>query len=130
MSQWDRILGLRDAVNKQIEDIRQTGAIGSSLDAEVKLYCDGNDYQLLKQLGQELKFLFITSAAEVYPSAQAAEDAIQATDRMRVFISPSRHPKCPRCWHRCADLEGAVSGAICARCTLNVNGKGEERTYL
>ena len=71
MSEWNQILGLRDVVNKQIENIRQTGTIGSSLDAEIKLYCDGNDYRLLKQLDRELKFLFITSAAEVFPSAQA-----------------------------------------------------------
>ena len=130
MSQWNQILDLRDAINKQIENIRQTGVIGSSLDAEIKIYCDGDDYRLLKQLDKELKFLFITSVARVYPSAQAPNDAVRISDHMSAFISVSQHPKCPRCWQHCDDLEGAASGTICARCMLNVNGKGEERTYL
>ena len=130
MSQWNRLLELRDAVNKQIENTRQTGVIGSSLDAEIKLYCDGDDYRLLKQLELELKFLFITSAAQVYPAARAPDDAIRATDSMSVFISASQYPKCPRCWQHCDDLEGSNSGMICARCVLNINGKGEKRTYL
>ncbi len=130
MSEWNQILGLRDIVNKQIENIRQTGTIGSSLDAEIKLYCDNDDYRLLKQLNQELKFLFITSAAEVFPSAQAGEDSVRISDRIAIAISASRHPKCPRCWQHCDDLEGSDHGTICARCMLNVNGEGEKRTYL
>ena len=130
MSEWNRILDLRDVVNKQIENIRQTGVIGSSLNAEIKLYCDGNDYRLLKQLDQELKFLFITSAAEVYPAVQAGDDSIQISERMGIAISASRHPKCPRCWQHRADLEGSDYGTLCARCMLNVNGEGEKRTYL
>ena len=93
MAQWNQILNIRDAANKQIENIRQTGAIGSSLDAELKLYCDDDDYRLLKQLNQELKFLFITSDAEVYPLAQASDDAVQVADRISIAISPSQRTK-------------------------------------
>ena len=130
MAQWNQILNIRDAANKQIENIRQTGAIGSSLDAEIKLYCDGDDYQLLKQLGQELKFLFITSDAEVYPLAQASDDAVHVADRISIAISPSQRTKCTRCWQRCNDIKASDHGTICERCFLNINGKGEERSYL
>ena len=130
ISQWAQILSIRDAANKQIEDVRQTGAIGSSLDAEIKLYCDGNNYRLLKQLGQELKFLFITSNAEVYPSAQATDDAVQVTNEISISISPSQQTKCARCWQRCKDIKASDYGMICARCVSNISDKGEKRIYL
>ena len=130
MTQWNRILVIKDAANKQIENIRQTGAIGSSLDAEIKLYCDESNYQLLEQLGAELKFLFITSNAELYPAAQAPDDAVQATNHIGISISPSRHTKCLRCWQRCEDIKASDYGTICARCLLNTEGKGEKRIYL
>ena len=130
MSQWNQILAIRDVANKQIENVRQTGAIGSSLDAELKLYCDENRLHLLKQLQPELKFLFITSNAEVYPLAQAPDDAVAATEHISISISPSRQPKCARCWQRCADIKESDYGAICSRCLLNINDKGEERIYL
>ena len=130
MTQWNQILVIKDAANKQIENIRQTGAIGSSLDAEIKLYCDESNYQLLEQLGAELKFLFITSNAEIYPAAQAPDDVVQATNHISISISPSRHTKCVRCWQRCEDIKASDYGTICARCLLNTEGEGERRIYL
>ena len=130
MSQWNQILNIRDTVNKQIESVRQTGTIGSSLDAEIKIYCDQNHFHLLEQLGTELKFLFITSYAEVYPATQAPADAVQASEQISIAIAPSQHPKCARCWQRCEDIKEPDCGMICNRCLLNINDGGEERVYL
>ncbi|MBC6413940.1 MAG: isoleucine--tRNA ligase [Chromatiales bacterium] len=130
MEQWNQILEIRDTVNKQIENLRKTGTIGSSLDAELKLYCDENGLHLLKQLAAELKFLFIVSNAEAYPLAQAPGDAVQATEHLSILISPSGQAKCARCWQRCADLKESNYGAICERCLLNINHQGEQRIYL
>jgi hypothetical protein len=41
--------------------------IGSSLDGEVDIYCDDNTYKLLEKLGDELRFVFITSYARIHP---------------------------------------------------------------
>ena len=56
-----RLRELRDPVRKQIEELRAAGKVGSSLQAEVDLRRRRPDYELLASLGDELKFLMMTS---------------------------------------------------------------------
>jgi isoleucyl-tRNA synthetase len=103
-------------VLKSIEELRAAGKVGSSLQAEAVLHVDGQDYALLASLGDDLRFVLITSAARV--SKDAGE--------LRVEVSPSAHAKCERCWHYRADVDEA---GLCGRCRSNLNGPGEPRTH-
>jgi isoleucyl-tRNA synthetase len=118
LAKWSRIRELRELVNKEIENVRTTGAIGSSLQANVVLSASTEDDALLRTLGEDLRFVFITSQARVQPGAEP-----------RVEVSPSSDPKCERCWHYRADVgSNPAHPAICARCVSNLHGAGEHRT--
>jgi isoleucyl-tRNA synthetase len=116
LAKWQRLRELRDPVRKSIEALRVEGKVGSSLQAEVEFQADGRDYELLASLGAELKYLFITSAVRVDRSSGAAVQA-----------RPSEHPKCERCWHYVADVNGE---GLCGRCQSNLHGPGETRRYV
>ena len=109
---------LRDAVNKEIEALRAAGDMGSSLQANVRLTLPPADMALLVSLGNDLKFVLITSMAD-----------LQASDAMRIEVSPSTAAKCERCWHWRDDVgHDLAHPTICGRCTSNLYGAGETRT--
>jgi isoleucyl-tRNA synthetase len=115
MAKWARLRELRNPVRKEIESLRAAGKVGSSLQAEVDFHADGADYEVLESLGDDLKFVMLTSAARVHRAREP-----------RVEVSPSRHRKCERCWHYRADVNDE---ALCGRCQLNLNGAGESRRH-
>ena len=131
---WDEILRVRAAVGPELERVRQAGGIGGSLDAEVELYCAPATLARLGQLGEELRFVLITSEARVYPREQqppgANSVALEGGGELGVRVQASEQPKCPRCWHRRADIGGHPEHPeLCGRCVDNVVGNGEARAY-
>ncbi len=128
---WQQIQLVRDEVNKVLEARRKAGDIGSALDANVTLYVDEKLLTQLQALGEELRFVLITSAAQVLPEKEKSELAC-ATEMpgLRVQVDVSRHNKCERCWQHVADVgENAEHATICGRCVANVYGEGEQRQY-
>ncbi len=119
---WNDVRGARDMVNKQIEEKRIAGLIGSSLQAEIEInIIDGRIYQSLKRLESDLRFVFITSSAKVNLSSNNSFD---------VVVTPSAHAKCDRCWHYRADVGAdAAHPTICGRCVSNLFGAGEARSH-
>jgi isoleucyl-tRNA synthetase len=115
LARWARLRELRAPVRKQLEELRVAGKVGSSLQAELDLAVNGSDYELLASLGDELKFVMLTSAVRI---ARADESA--------VTVTPSAHPKCERCWHYRGDVDAA---GLCGRCKTNLQGAGEQRTH-
>ncbi|WP_339615905.1 isoleucine--tRNA ligase [uncultured Gilvimarinus sp.] len=128
---WAQVADVKAATNKVLEAKRGEGVIGGSLSAELTLYCDEQLLSQLALLGDELRFILISSAATLAPLSSAGDDAI-ATDveGLRVAVSKSEQPKCARCWHFRADV-GAVAAhpEICQRCADNIDGAGEVRHY-
>jgi isoleucyl-tRNA synthetase len=126
---WETIRAVRDAVNKEIENQRNAGSIGSALEAEVYLYCEADLYQQLKALQNELRFVLITSFAEV--SNVIPDDAlVTEVPGLKVKIVATKNAKCERCWHRRADVNAnAEYPGLCGRCVENVAGAGEVREY-
>ena len=121
LARWARIREIRDAVNKEIEAVRTAGSVGSSLQANVTVYAGPSDRALLESLGDDLKFVFITSAARVTPLAQG--------DALRVEVMPSTSVKCERCWHWRDDVgQDEAHPTICGRCVSNLHGAGETRS--
>ena len=116
LAKWRRLRELRNPVRKEIEALRGGAAVGSSLQAEVDFYAGGEDYELLASLGEDLKFVMLTSAARVH----------RADGALRVEVAASPHPKCERCWHYRADVDGE---GLCGRCRSNLEGPGEARAH-
>ena len=130
---WEQVRQLREDVSKELEKLRVAGAIGSSLDAEVNLYCDDGLLRMLSALGDELRFVLITSYARVLPDAERiadAEPAMNFNGRLWIKATPSLHAKCIRCWHHRADVGTHASHPeICGRCVSNIEGPGEVRNH-
>ncbi|MHC8441097.1 MAG: isoleucine--tRNA ligase [Candidatus Eutrophobiaceae bacterium] len=128
---WERIIAVRDAVGSHLESLRVAGRIGSSLDARVEVFCADDLRKLLERMGDELRFVFITSSAEVKSFANRPSDAIDQGNGLAVRVLPSTDPKCGRCWHRRPDI-GSVDAhpELCARCMENMDGSGEIRQYV
>ncbi len=119
LDRWTRIRAVRADVQKELETFRAAGDIGSSLQAEVTLHASPETAALLEPLGDDLRFVLITSQAHVV----AAE-----TDRIEV--TPSTAKKCERCWHYCEDVDThAGHPGLCGRCVSNLAGDGEVRTH-
>ena len=119
LAKWTRIREIRDAVNKDIEALRAAGKVGSSLQANVVLTVAADDHALLASLGQDLKFVFITSKL-----------TLREGETLTIESSSSQDAKCERCWHYCADV-GADSAhpGLCGRCISNLHGAGEQRKF-
>jgi len=128
---WNRVIAVRAAVNRELEALRGEGRLRGSLDASVTLYCDDALRELLGRLGDELRFVLITSGARVEALADAPDEA-RATDlgALRIVAAPSPDEKCERCWHRRPDVGRSEDHpTLCARCVSNVDGPGEERRF-
>ena len=128
---WQQVMTVRTAVSKELEKSRGKGDIGSSLNAEVELYCKPEFFAVLNQLAGELHFIFITSNASVMAEQFCPDDAIQTeVDGVKLKVIVSEHKKCVRCWHQRYDVgEHAEHPELCGRCVENVAGAGEHRHY-
>jgi isoleucyl-tRNA synthetase len=143
---WDAALATRVAVARELERLRNSGAIGAGLEADVDLYCGPRLRAALAALGDELRFVMITSEARVHDVAARGAEAVSAEpepdaaaggassrsagDGLWIRVRPSTQPKCVRCWHRRADVgTDPRHPQLCARCVANVAGPGEERRF-
>ncbi len=128
---WDRVLAARVALGPALEAARKGGAIGSGLDAELDLYCDEALLETLTRLGEELRFVTITSEARLHPLAERPDEAAP-TDLpgLAVQVTASTHPKCTRCWHHRPEVgANPEHPELCGRCVENVAGAGETRRF-
>ncbi|HKO66794.1 MAG TPA: class I tRNA ligase family protein, partial [Burkholderiaceae bacterium] len=122
LDKWTRIRAVRAEVQKKLEPLRERGEIGSSLQSEVDIRADTETSVLLKTLGDELRFVLITS------NAQAS--AVTGPGDQQIIVTPSTHAKCGRCWHWRADVGRAPAHpTLCGRCVSNLFGDGERRSF-
>jgi isoleucyl-tRNA synthetase len=150
---WPNLEILRKDVNKKLEEHRSNGEIGSSLQAEVKVFVGSATYAMLCDLQEELKFVLITSKATLVEdktlnnaaetgrlknladlpelsSSQRQAVTMSDGEDIRVEVSASTNPKCERCWHYVEDVgSNAEHPTICGRCISNLQGAGENRQF-
>jgi isoleucyl-tRNA synthetase len=129
---WDTIIQVREQVSRELERLRVAGGIGSSLDAEVDLYCTPELKEVLDRLGDELRFVFITSYARVHGLEGRGDEAAPCElDGLFIAVAPSAHEKCIRCWHHREDVgSDPAHPQICGRCASNVaTDAGETREF-
>lgn len=127
---WDKVMAIKIAVNKELENKRKEGELGAGLEAEVTLYCSDENIELLGQLDTELRFVLITSQANLLPLSEGADATETEIEGLKLKVAASEHDKCERCWHRREDV-GAVKehATLCGRCVDNVEGEGERRRF-
>ncbi|WP_338765981.1 isoleucine--tRNA ligase [Massilia sp. METH4] len=122
LAKYATILAVRADVTKQLEDLRASGAIGSSLQAELEIKAAGEKFRALASLDDDLKFVFITSLAQAVEVANDGEEAVN--------VAASTALKCERCWHYRADVGAhAEHPTLCGRCHSNLFGTGEARRF-
>jgi isoleucyl-tRNA synthetase len=120
LAKWNRIREIRSEVTKAIEIEREAGHVGSSLQAELTIKVDDVDFAILHSLEDDLRFVTITSSANIELSKAGLE----------VLVRASQYKKCGRCWHHTADV-GAdpTHPELCGRCVSNLFGTGEHRAF-
>ena len=127
-SDWQTVRQVKHAVNKQLEAARSAKVIGAGLSAQVSLWANDALKAVLDKLGDELRFVLITSAATVQPYSEQGEAT--ELDGLRVQVAPADGVKCVRCWHVRTDVGmHADHPDLCNRCVDNVVGEGEVRHY-
>ena len=129
---WESILAVRQAVLKELETLRADGVIKSGLTADISLYAAPELLTALRVLGDELKFLLITSSASLLPADEKPADAKPSTlSGLWLVVSKAVHARCDRCWHHNKQVgQHEAHPSLCDRCILNVYGDGEKRCYV
>jgi isoleucyl-tRNA synthetase len=117
---WQRLMGLRDAVNVEIEKLRQAKVVGKSLEAKVELRPAGAFAVLLEQYREDLPTLFITSQVTLgAPSADCQGAVLKESDDSRVTIVATRADgvRCDRCWRYVPEVSADPRRpGLCPRC--------------
>ena len=116
---WLSIRQLRNGLHAQLEALRERKQLGSSLQAEVNLYADSQQWQYVEALANELKFALIVSKVNL----------IRA-EKTQIQVRLSSAHKCQRCWHHCDDVGSHLQHpTLCGRCICNLFGEGECRVH-
>ena len=118
LAKWARIRAVREVANKEIEALRSAGQVGASLQAVIEVQVAAADHAALASLGEDLKFVFITSQV-----------VLSAGTHTQVIPRPSSATKCERCWHYADDVGQHGHAGLCGRCVSNLHGSGETRRY-
>jgi isoleucyl-tRNA synthetase len=128
---WDVFITLKSDVAREMERFRAAGVIGSSLEADITIHVDAPLAARYGALGDELRFLLITSEANVVQTAAPAESAVKSSQEgVWIEVKPSTAAKCVRCYQLRSDVgSDSRHPEICARCVSNVEGPGEERRF-
>jgi isoleucyl-tRNA synthetase len=135
---WDALIALRQAVQRELEKLREAGTIGAPLEAQVDVYALADKAAAYSAIGDELRFLTITSATRVHVVAAAPEGAAVAepgggTVIPGVWLRAQRSTgtKCVRCWHLTVDIGiDSEHAELCGRCAGNVKSHAEKRQYV
>ena len=117
---WEHIIHVRAIANKKIEELREKGLVGSSLQAQIEIYASGEIYQSLSSLHEDLKFVMITSEAKLH----------ERQGDLHIDVTASEYKKCDRCWHYREEVGSHDEHpSICNRCISNLFEKGEVRLH-
>lgn len=112
---WTHLLEVRGEVQRALEAKRvprkqkKPGQIGSSQEAHIRVFAQGETLQLLQDYADQLDALFIVSYADVL-EGEPGEDAL-----VRVEVEPASGLKCPRCWNYW--IAPQSDAEVCERCS-------------
>ncbi len=117
---WEALKMVRGVANKKIEELREEGKIGSSLQAQLTIKANQELTTQILKFKDDLRFIFITSSVLV----ESHEGPLE------IKVTPSTHNKCERCWHYVSTVGvDKAHPSICSRCITNLFGEGELRHH-
>ncbi|MCX7913020.1 MAG: isoleucine--tRNA ligase [Thermodesulfovibrionales bacterium] len=97
---WDRLINIRDEVNKAMEIKRKEKLIGNSLEAKLILYSKEEPYALLKSYSDFLPTLFIVSDVVVNDYTSIPTDVyLSSNGNIAIKVERAEGRKCERCWN-------------------------------
>ncbi|MGH8130438.1 MAG: class I tRNA ligase family protein, partial [Steroidobacteraceae bacterium] len=131
---WDAVIALKTDTARELERLRAAGELGAPLEAAVDVYLDEAQHRRMASIGDELRFVLITSQARLRPAAERPVSAVAAESVAKtgawISVAVEQAPKCARCWHRRDDVgRNPRHPEICARCVTNLDEPGETRRY-
>ena len=110
LAEWEKLRAVRDAVLKSLEGVRQSGAIGNSLEAKIVIRASGETAALLRRHENDLRFIFIVSQVSVV-------DAPGTEDGPQIEVLKADGSKCERCWNYSVKIgEDSAWPTLCERC--------------
>ena len=116
---WDKLISLRDAVNKALENARKAGVLKKNQDAEIQLWVSEEDAAFLKDV--DLATLCIVSKVEVLTGDGEGETAEDCLVSATIAVTLSDAPKCVRCWNHNGHVgEDHDHAELCPRCAAVV----------
>ncbi|RPJ63518.1 MAG: isoleucine--tRNA ligase, partial [Acidobacteria bacterium] len=122
VDRWGRLLSVREAVNVEIEKLRQAKEVGQPLEARVELRASGGLLDLLERHRADLPTLFIVSEVDL-AAAGERPDALTAVHRggddswVAITVARSGGTRCDRCWRYVPSVTaGTESAGLCDRC--------------
>ena len=115
---WDKIITIKEEVAKKLELSRAEKTIGSSLNAKVTIHADGDKYDFMKSVENELLQVFIVSDLEIVKDSKKDEES---TFGIAVEISIAPGEKCERCWMYSTTVgQDKEHPTICHKCSENL----------
>ena len=118
-ARWEKLISLRDAVNKALENARNAGVFKKAQDTEVTVSVSAEDAAFLE--GVDLASLCIVSKVTVTTDAVEGESTPDALIPCTIAVKLSEAPKCPRCWNHCDSIGTEGHHAeLCDRCAAVV----------
>lgn len=129
-ARWERVRALREAIGPKLEALRREGSIGSSLASEVVVEAEGALLNDLTEIGDELRFIFLTAKVDLATVDQPDLTGEIRGDNFKAAVVASTAPKCTRCWHHSLSVgQNPEHPELCERCASNVDGSGEARQW-
>lgn len=119
MEKWEKIHAVKDAVKKQLEELRAQKVIGSSLDAEVTLYAEGDFFEFLSEVKDTLPLVLIVSKVSLVNAAGGKVD--DEFSDLGIEAKKAEGCKCARCWTYSETVgKDAQHTDICERCAAAI----------
>ncbi len=109
---WSKLVALRDAVNKALENARNAGVFKKAQDTEITIsLTNAADVALLK--GVDLAALCIVSQVTVTADPIQGESMEDCPVPCTISVAMSQQPKCVRCWNHHPQVN---EDQLCPRC--------------
>lgn len=130
-SYWNNMQKIKSCVDKSIETLRKNNDVGSSLDVQTTLYAEPKLFEQLSLLGDELRFVFITSYAHLKPIKKAPKNVAESLEGLKIISMPCPFNRCERSWHRREEVgTNPQYPDLDSRSILNAYGEGESRYFV
>jgi len=110
LNEWEKLRNVREIVLKSLEEVRQSGVIGNSLEARVIIRASGETTELLRRHESDLRYIFIVSQVEL-------ENAADKGNEPQIQVVKAAGRKCERCWNYSVEVgKGLSHPTLCERC--------------